>query len=227
MAMLINGFSDLSFQRTGAFSGNLTCGSLSVHVRLDADVRGLFPYIKASFPKARYYDRPEFIRFVFDGALVNLFPDETFAGPFFTQEEALQFLQRLIAFLNDLHARKEAIEPSYQKVRQVSAVDIYRLLPHFQQTHRQRPDPGLGPGGPAQPACRRMKKLGSGPDSPLRVRYVACSSLSKKNRYYPPIGGCFFSNGRLLSVQSTATKPDMGGNLDEMRWMRLGHQSGG
>lgn len=129
MAMLINGFSDLSFQRAGVFSGNLTCGSLSVHARLDVDVRGLFPYIRATFPKSRYYDRPEFIRFVFDGALVNLFPDEAFAGPFFIQEEALQFLERLIDFLNDLHARKGAIEPSYRKVRQTSAVDIYRLLP--------------------------------------------------------------------------------------------------
>jgi len=56
-------------------------------------VRGLFPYIKATFPKSRYFDRPEFIRFVFDGALVNLFPDEAFAGPFFIQEES-PFLTR-------------------------------------------------------------------------------------------------------------------------------------
>jgi hypothetical protein len=54
MAMLINGFSDLSFQRAGVFSGNLTCGSLSVHARLDVDVRGLFPYIKFSSRRRRF-----------------------------------------------------------------------------------------------------------------------------------------------------------------------------
>lgn len=109
----------------------------------------------------------------------------------FIQEEALQFLERLIAFLNDLHARKGAIEPSYRKVRQTSAVDIYRLLPHFQQAQRQRPDSGLGPGGPAQPACWRMKNRGSGPDSPLRVGHTVCD-LSKKSLLSPKWGMFFF-----------------------------------
>jgi DNA-binding CsgD family transcriptional regulator len=38
-------------------------------------------------------------------------------------------MDRLIAFLNDLHHRMDSIEPNYKMFRPVSVLDVFRLLP--------------------------------------------------------------------------------------------------
>jgi DNA-binding CsgD family transcriptional regulator/ArsR family metal-binding transcriptional regulator len=97
--------------------------------RLHTDVSQLFPYINAVAEDAVYYEEPPFIKFSLDRFQCALHPDNGAASPFAKEGEAHAFMDRLIAFLNDLHLRRDSIEPSYRMYRPVSILDVFRLLP--------------------------------------------------------------------------------------------------
>jgi len=129
--MLVNGYLDFSLKTEGA--PPRTCvgvqENLCAHFRLAADVSPLFPYINSVTPAAAYFDKPLFIRFILDEVLVGLHPQHGVAAPFADREQALEFLERLLVFLNDLHRRREALAPNHRKWRPVGVLDIFRLLP--------------------------------------------------------------------------------------------------
>jgi DNA-binding CsgD family transcriptional regulator/ArsR family metal-binding transcriptional regulator len=102
---------------------------LTADFELDADISPLFPYINAVAESAVYYDKPVFIKFLLDGVLCGLHPESGSAAPFEDKLRAVEFLDRLIAFLNDLHSRKDSIQPNHKKYRPVSVLQILKLLP--------------------------------------------------------------------------------------------------
>lgn len=97
--------------------------------KLDNDPSALFPYINAVARKAVYSDSPPFIRFLLDDRLCLLHPGQAVAGAFEDRHGAKIFIGRLIDYLNDIHARRDAIEPDFKPFRPVSVVDILKLLP--------------------------------------------------------------------------------------------------
>lgn len=124
--MFIKTFSDFSLSKAGVLSG----ANLGTHFKLDNDVSQLFPYINATVEDAKFYNKPEYIQFTIDGILCTLYPNEVIAAPFTNQSQALKFARRLIDFLNDLYAQKDALKPSYKIFRRpVSIIDIYKILP--------------------------------------------------------------------------------------------------
>lgn len=123
--MFIKGYSDFSLSKAGVMSS----ANWGVHFKLDTDVRQLFPYINASFQDTRFHDKPEYIQFAMDGFQCSLYPDEVIATSFTGQDQALEFVKRLIDFLNDLYIRKDKLKPNYKKFRPISVIDIYKLLP--------------------------------------------------------------------------------------------------
>ena len=102
---------------------------LTADFELKTDVSPLFPYINAVAENAVYYEKPVFIKFMLDGVLCGLHPESGSAAPFEDKLQAIEFLDRLIAFLNDLYSRKHAIQPNFKKYRPVSVLDILKLLP--------------------------------------------------------------------------------------------------
>jgi len=129
--MLIKGYADFSLKNEGA--PPRTClgveETLCAHFRLDVDMSPLFPYINSVAQAAAYFDKPLFIRFILDDVLVGLHPDRGVAASFADREQALKFLERLLAFLNDIHRRRNDIAPNHKKWKPVPVLDIFRLLP--------------------------------------------------------------------------------------------------
>lgn len=129
--MLVNGYLDFSLKIAGAPPRSCLGveENLCAHFRLMADVSPLFPYINSVTPAAAYFDKPLFIRFILDEVLVGLHPHHGVAAPFTDREQALEFLERLLVFLNDIYRRREALAPNHKKWKPVAVLDIFRLLP--------------------------------------------------------------------------------------------------
>jgi DNA-binding CsgD family transcriptional regulator/ArsR family metal-binding transcriptional regulator len=129
--MLVKGYHDFSLSIAGAPPRNCLGveENMCAHFRLMADVSPLFPYINSVAPAAAYFNKPLFIRFLLDDFLVGLHPRQGVAAPFADREQALEFLERLLIFLNDIHRRRDTIAPNHKRWKPVAVLDIYRLLP--------------------------------------------------------------------------------------------------
>lgn len=124
--MLVKGYSDLSVKTPDCHPG---VAAWVARFILDADVTQLFPYINAVAEGAEYYENPHHIIFTLDGIRCALYTDNAAASPFTGREQALEFIERLIAFLNDLDSRKESIEPDHKKIEYIPVLEIFKLLP--------------------------------------------------------------------------------------------------
>ncbi|MFZ5451431.1 MAG: LuxR C-terminal-related transcriptional regulator [Thermodesulfobacteriota bacterium] len=97
--------------------------------RLEDDISQIFPYINAVVKSARLLDKPPFIRFALDRFCCGLYPDQGVAASFTDSQQALDFLDRLLEFLNDICQRRRSLRPNYKKWNPVPVLDIFRLLP--------------------------------------------------------------------------------------------------
>lgn len=130
--VLVRGIAEFSLRPPGPLArtrGLAAEAALIADFKLDADVSDLFPYLNAAAEEAVYFDKPHFIRFRYEGHCCALYADGGAAAPFADRGEALEFMERLIAFLNETYRRKETIEPNYRRRRPVAVLDIFRLLP--------------------------------------------------------------------------------------------------
>lgn len=125
--MLINGYSNLSVHTPDCHIG---VPVWVANFKLDADVTYLFPYINAVVEDATYYENHDCIIFPLEDINCSLYPDRVNASPFKDRERAVEFIQRLIDFLNDLDTRKDSVTPNYKKYQPpVSVLEIFKLLP--------------------------------------------------------------------------------------------------
>jgi DNA-binding CsgD family transcriptional regulator/ArsR family metal-binding transcriptional regulator len=127
----VSAYFDFSLRMPGPLLGKSSPaeGVMLVDFRLDADVSRLAPYINAVAQKASYYEKPPFIRFMLDGYLCTLHRNEGSAACFSDRSQALEFMERLLAFLNDLYLRRDSIEPNHKRYKPISVLDILKLLP--------------------------------------------------------------------------------------------------
>jgi len=124
--MYVKSYSDLSLKIPDCHVGSQ---QWVARFRLDADVSGLFPYIKAVSKNAKYFDNPHYIQFFLDGYRCALYPDYAVTAPFNDRDEAVAFIQKLLDFLNDLFMKKDSIEPDHTKYKPLPVLEIYKLLP--------------------------------------------------------------------------------------------------
>ncbi len=104
-------------------------GSLLLEFKLNNDISDLVPYVNSVAQKAVYYEKPRFIKFLLDGYGCTLHRNSGSAAVFSGRDQALEFLERLIGFLNETHMRRDRIEPNHKTYRHTSPLRIYRLLP--------------------------------------------------------------------------------------------------
>lgn len=124
--MLVNRYLKLALKAAGPHLGN---SNRVAHFKLDADITRLFPYINAVVEDAIYYEKPHYIQFTLDGFLCALYSDSAVVGLFENMEKVLEFIKRLIDFLNDLHSRRDSIKPDFKKHKYIPILEIYKLLP--------------------------------------------------------------------------------------------------
>ncbi len=125
------GYQDLYVSSRGPMAkpASTLAGKKSAVFNLTFDVSFLFPYINAVANKAELYEKPSFIRFMFNDVFCVLYPERCMASPFDDREHARSFVDGFIAFLNDINNRREKIVPKYKVFRRISVPDILKILP--------------------------------------------------------------------------------------------------
>ena len=124
--MLIQGFSNFTFEAPACHPGVTI---YRAGVAFDVDVSHLFPYLNAVAEEAVYYEKPHYIQFSLGEYRCALYPREAALRAFQDRAEALRFVERLIAFLNDIDARRESLTPNHKMYQPVKVMDVFKLLP--------------------------------------------------------------------------------------------------
>jgi DNA-binding CsgD family transcriptional regulator/ArsR family metal-binding transcriptional regulator len=127
----LTGYSELSLRGLGPLprTSRGDYPLMVAHFKLNSDISSLLPYINAVAEGAVFYEKPLYIKFNLDAVLCGLHPEDGSAGLFENSLEAHDFLERLIAFLNDIHRRKDTIRPNHTRHRHVPILEILGLLP--------------------------------------------------------------------------------------------------
>jgi DNA-binding CsgD family transcriptional regulator/ArsR family metal-binding transcriptional regulator len=129
--MFLKGYTDLTLEEGGPPVGNgmSTGNGKFAHFRLKTDVSGLFPYINTMGRAAGFFPKLPFIRFVLDGFCCGLHASHGVSAAFADRQQAFDFMERLLAFLNEVSRRREHLEPNYRGWNPVPALQIFKLLP--------------------------------------------------------------------------------------------------
>jgi hypothetical protein len=98
-------------------------------VMFEKDLSSLFPYLNGVLQKAIYLKEPPFIRFRYEGVLCAVHPFYMAAFPFRDRSGAEGFADRIIEFMNDVHARRSAIRPNHKVHHPVSVVEVLKFCP--------------------------------------------------------------------------------------------------
>ena len=107
----------------------IACEAYGARFQFSNDLSQLFPYINAVAERTRLYEKPVYINFVFEKRLCAFYAREGVFAPIGDMAQALMFLEKLFAFIEDISKRSGSIIPSHKKFKTSSALDIYRLLP--------------------------------------------------------------------------------------------------
>lgn len=129
--MLLKGYSDFTLKEGGPpFRHGTPDDNLKfAHFRLQTDISGLFPYINKIASSASFFPKLPFIRFVLDGFWCGLHPTSGVCASFIDRQQALDFMERLLDFINEINHRRDELEPNYRTWNPVPPLDIFKLLP--------------------------------------------------------------------------------------------------
>jgi DNA-binding CsgD family transcriptional regulator/ArsR family metal-binding transcriptional regulator len=123
----LSGFKNISVKRGGVLT--IPFPKMGARLEVTADLSPLFPYVNGSVKGARYFDNPERIQFLFEGVQTTLFAQEIIAAAFKDHDHVLKFGENLLCFLNELFEKRHSIQPDYRKSKNLSALDVYKILP--------------------------------------------------------------------------------------------------
>jgi DNA-binding CsgD family transcriptional regulator/ArsR family metal-binding transcriptional regulator len=105
------------------------CGIYGARFQFNNDLSPLFPYINAVASRSQLYEKPVYIKFVFEKRLCAFYAREGAFTPIGDMDQALDFLLKLFDFIDNIYKRSGNIVPNHKKFKPSSALDIYRLLP--------------------------------------------------------------------------------------------------
>jgi DNA-binding CsgD family transcriptional regulator/ArsR family metal-binding transcriptional regulator len=101
------------------------------HFRVDGDFSGLFPFIQSTVHEAAYFESPEHIQFRLEDIVCALYPPDIVAARYFYgREQSLEFVQRLLDFLNELERSKSQLKPSFKKLSRIHVPELLYFLPN-------------------------------------------------------------------------------------------------
>ena len=125
------GYHDLYVSSRGPMSKPISKfeGNMCVSCYFDSNMSFLFPYINAEVEKAEFFDSPHMIRFLFSDTYCVLYPEWLMATPVDDKDHARIFVENLVRFLEDINTRKDEITPKYKVFRQMSVLNILKILP--------------------------------------------------------------------------------------------------
>ncbi len=125
--VFLSGYKNVTVNRAGVLTHPYP--KLGARLEVNNDLAPLFPYINSSVDGARYFDTPERIQFIFEGVQCTLYSHEIIAAALNDHDHALSFGEHLLLLLNELYKNKDEIRPNYRKVKPLSPLEIYKILP--------------------------------------------------------------------------------------------------
>lgn len=96
---------------------------------ISGDMCGAFPYLNAEMKHASYNAAGDTFTFMEDYRLITLYPHRIAVAKADDVVDAWRVLESVRCRLNDVWARRAAIEPSYAMRRRPGALEIYARLP--------------------------------------------------------------------------------------------------
>jgi len=123
---MITGYSNLTLETRGCAPGS---SGFVAKFKFTTDISSLFPYINSVAKEPSYFDKPHYIKIVFNEFKCALYPDNGVLSLVANQDQAIAAIEKLIDFLNDIHSKKDLIQPNHKKFNYVPALNIYKLLP--------------------------------------------------------------------------------------------------
>ncbi len=115
------------------------------------DVAEVLPYLNAELSGCMYSPHAPALTLKHEGHTVTIWPRKIVVGGCVDEDDARQVLDGICRFINDVWDRREAIEPDYESLEELKAIDALKLLP------------GTNCGECGEPACLTFAvKLGAG-----------------------------------------------------------------
>ena len=101
-----------------------------VHFKTSDEFTTLLPYIQAVEKEATHFENPEYLEFNIAGTYCALYPpNQVVARFFFDRQEALSFVERFLAYLDDLENQKNSLTPQLKTLKRPHLPDLIHLLP--------------------------------------------------------------------------------------------------
>ncbi|MCL6450724.1 MAG: hypothetical protein K6T75_05440 [Acetobacteraceae bacterium] len=98
-------------------------------VELAADISELLPYLNAAVKGCVYNPDAPYLRFFKDSRAITLHPRKITITRVQDRQEAVQVMNWLAQLIDDTEANRHRMRPSYRRGTEVTALEIYRLLP--------------------------------------------------------------------------------------------------
>jgi ArsR family metal-binding transcriptional regulator len=98
-------------------------------VDIDTDIREVLPYLNAELGNCIYNPEMPFLRFLWSGKSVTLYPLNIGITGLADEKEAERLVEALRQLLEETWAKRADIQPSYRRGSEVKVLDVYRLLP--------------------------------------------------------------------------------------------------
>jgi ArsR family metal-binding transcriptional regulator len=123
--MLISGYAlRLTKPRCNVFSEAIHGQAL-----LTEDISPVMPYLNAVVERARYSPQAPALTMPFEGHGVVIWPREIALDSCDGEADAREVFGGLVAFINDIWERREEIEPDHTGYSELTAMEVFRLLP--------------------------------------------------------------------------------------------------
>ncbi|MCS7152256.1 MAG: hypothetical protein NZ928_07775 [Endomicrobia bacterium] len=100
------------------------------HAELDNDISFLMPYLNRVIENAIYNHNANTLTIKID-AIITIYPKEIAAGQVNDTESVYKICDWLRTKINYVYDNKDKIEPLFERRRQPTALEVYKLLPQL------------------------------------------------------------------------------------------------
>jgi ArsR family metal-binding transcriptional regulator len=104
-------------------------GFIRFHASVSNDVSPVFPYLNRLLKSAIYNPNAQTLTIKKEGSLITLFSNQITAGKVPDARKAHEIIEWLADMINDTYGRRGEIEPLTERRAELSAIDVYKLLP--------------------------------------------------------------------------------------------------
>jgi len=102
---------------------------LRLTAQIEGDLAPVFPYLNTEMRGGTFNPQGPTFTFMDGPRLINLFPHRVAIGRLREMQDAWRTLARLKRLVNDVWARRDSLQPSYERKVRVSALEVYSRLP--------------------------------------------------------------------------------------------------